>query len=100
MASSPRSTRRAADLGWYVLLTVLSRIGQNSQERNVKKVLGLIRRAGDEGLTKTALCRETQWLTAQERAGIINTLVDSEQVQVVQDERKGKGQRAGKYRAL
>lgn len=99
-----------SDLAWALELvncqcqalcsSISSRIGQNSQERNVKKVLGLIRRAGDEGLTKTALCRETQWLTAQERAGIIATLVDSEQVQVIQDERKGKGQRAAKYRAF
>ena len=42
-------------------------------------------------VTKISLCRETQWRISQERAGIINTLVDSEQVQVVQDERKGKG---------
>ena len=63
-------------------------------------MLGFFRRAGDAGLTKNILFCEPEWLTAQERAGIIATLVDSEQVQVIQDERKGKGQRAGMYRAL
>jgi len=66
---------------------VSRRIGQNDKERNTKKVYELIREC-DTGIPKNLLTRKTQWLTSQERSGIITTLIDSEQIRVVEQKRK------------
>lgn len=56
------------------------RISENSQEKNVKKVLELIRVAGPRGVMRSNLTRNTQWLGKKERDSIIMTLVESEQI--------------------
>ena len=73
---------------------VSRRIGQNEKERNTKRVYELIREC-DDGLPKHALTRKTQWLTALERKGIIDTLVDAELIYRA-DQAEGRQRAAGR----
>lgn len=79
--------------------SVLQRIGKNSTERTAKEVLRIIRSSGPSGITGTRLYRETMWLSSNDRKSVLSTLIDSDQVGVVAEERKGKGPRAVTYLA-
>lgn len=62
-------------------------VADNEHERDVLKVLGLIRRAGASGLSQRDLSRRTQWLTSRRRNEILTDLLHSERIG--RAERKG-----------
>lgn len=69
---------------------VSRRIGQNEKERNTKRVYELIREC-DNGILRSVLTRKTQWLNTQERASILQTLKDSDQIREVSIPAEGEG---------
>lgn len=77
------------------------RIGRNVTERNLKKVLRIIREAGPEGLYGTEFNRKTQWLSLTERSAIVETLIDSGQIQGPKEKgKKGRGPKPNIFRVL
>ena len=58
-------------------------VASNQVEAEVKRVLGIIARAGEAGLTTSDITRRCQFITTQRRRDILQTLVDSGQVEVV-----------------
>lgn len=56
-------------------------VADNNTEANHKRVLDIVRRAGQSGLTGNEFSRRTQFLNRRERADILQSLEDSGQVQ-------------------
>jgi len=63
-----------------ILFVAEQRVGENKQERNLKKVLLVISEAGLEGITRNDLTRRFQWLLDRDRKEIIATLETTGQV--------------------
>ncbi|MFZ1413008.1 MAG: PriCT-2 domain-containing protein [Defluviicoccus sp.] len=72
-----RLVRHCADL---TMLEVDRHVADNPTEANHKRVLGIIRNAGDGGLTKSELIRRTQFLDKRQRDDLIGALVESGQL--------------------
>lgn len=81
---------RAGDAAWAIALVrhcaehtmveVERNVADNPVEANHKRVLGIIRTAGEAGLTKNDLVRRTQFLDKRQRDDVIETLVESGQI--------------------
>jgi Protein of unknown function (DUF3987) len=81
---------RAVDAEWAIALVrhcadhtmveVERNVADNPVEANHKRVLGIIRTAGEAGLTKNELARRTQSLDQRQRTDIIGSLVEAGQV--------------------
>jgi hypothetical protein len=62
------------------MVEVERNVADNPIEANHKRVLGIIRAAGEAGLTKNDLVRRTQFLDKRQRDDVIETLVESGQI--------------------
>jgi hypothetical protein len=81
---------RAVDADWAIALVrhcaehtmveVERNVADNPVEANHKRVLGIIRIAGEAGLTKNELARRTQFLDQRQRTDIVGSLVEAGQV--------------------
>jgi hypothetical protein len=69
--------RHCAD---HTMVEVERNVADNPIEANHKRVLGIIRAAGEAGLTKNELARRTQFLDQRQRTDILGSLVEAEQV--------------------
>ena len=56
-------------------------LASNQKESEVKKVLRIIKETAN-GIGKNDLTRKTQWLSRRDRSDILETLVDSGQVEL------------------
>jgi hypothetical protein len=72
-----RLVRHCAD---HTMVEVDRHVADNPTEANHKRVLGIIRNAGDGGLTKSELIRRTQFLDKRQRDELIAALVESGQL--------------------
>ena len=52
-------------------------VADNETERNHKRMLEIIRGAGDDGLSKSELIRRTQFVDKRQRDEILSTLVEA-----------------------
>lgn len=68
----------------YLCDSVDAHISNNEQEKQTKQVLSIIRKHGDT-LWRSDLTRATQRLKPRERVDILQTLVDSGQIEIVQE---------------
>ena len=55
-------------------------VGDNDNDRNRKKVLKVIAKCGEYGLSKSDLTRKTQWLNKQTRTNLVDELLDAEMI--------------------
>jgi hypothetical protein len=62
------------------MIEVDHHVADNPTEANHKRVLGIIRNAGDAGLTRNELARRTQFLDQRQRAELIASLIESGQI--------------------
>jgi hypothetical protein len=69
--------RHCAD---HTMIEVERNVADNPVEANHKRVLGIIRTAGEAGLTKNDLIRRTQFLDKRQRDDVIVTLVEAGQI--------------------
>ena len=67
-------------------------IADNEHEKDLKKILVLIKKSGKKGITKSELTRKTQNLNGKTRNDILTSLLDGEQitVDIEQDAKKPK----------
>jgi hypothetical protein len=72
-----RLVRHCAD---YTMVEVDRHVADNPTEANHKRVLGIIRNAGDAGLTRNELARRTQFLDQRQRGELIASLIESGQI--------------------
>ncbi|HRW60552.1 MAG TPA: DUF3987 domain-containing protein [Defluviicoccus sp.] len=78
---------RAVDAAWaialvrhcaeHTMLEVERNVADNPVEANHKRVLGIIRNAGDGGLTKSELIRRTQFLDKRQRDEMIASMAEA-----------------------
>jgi hypothetical protein len=69
----------------YLCDQIELRISDNEQEQQTKWVLRIIKSANGGSISKSSLTRKTQKLDRRKRDDIINTLIDSSQIQALQD---------------
>lgn len=76
----------AADVAWTCAASMLAEVGErlsdNQREANYKRIAGLIRKAGDKGMTEGRLADRCKAIDARQRGEIVNDLVLSGRVSV------------------
>lgn len=73
---------------------------ENQTDKDRKRVLGVIRAAGESGLTQTALSRAARWLKRKELEEIVQDLQEQELVIIDCADGIGAGRKARVYRAV
>ena len=91
---------REQDAAWAIALVEISvatvirmveeHVADNIVEHNHKRVLGILRNAGPQGITKTELGDKSRFLTRRDRNEILADLLDDETICTVQIPSKGK----------
>ena len=97
----------AVDLSIYLTRRLIwiaqSWIGESDFDRRRKKVLRALGEAGKEGLTMSQLTRRTQNLSVRERKEIIESLLISQEIHMVEqkvEETSGPGRKPTRYASL
>lgn len=62
---------------------IVNQIADNEHQRSYNKVLEIIRKAGRNGIARSELYNRTRWLKTYERNDIIDSLIESERIEVV-----------------
>lgn len=77
-----------------------TRMAENRQERNTKRILKLIADGRRKGISRSAITNKTLDLNKLERDGILETLVDSGRIEKIKppEGKESKGRRAEIYR--
>ena len=71
-------------LGELATRIVEREVSSNQVEAEVKRVFGMIERAGEKGMTTSDITRRCQFITTQRRKDILQTLVESGQVELLE----------------
>jgi hypothetical protein len=86
--------------GNYLTQAVVRNVASNEFERAAKKLLAIIREAGDEGVTQNTITRRTQELNARQRGEILTNLVEGQLVRGERIQGDGADKPTTVYRAL
>jgi hypothetical protein len=94
--------RWGCDLAWALTRDFLDQVSRNVAENKTEatynRMLGIIREAGPEGMSKNAFAMAAKWATRKERDATIESLQEAGQVIVAQI--KGKGRPATRLVAV
>ena len=66
----------------YTIDALSERVSDNSIERNLNKVLKLIKSAKNQEISASELTKRTQFLSSRERNDIIESLISSDQIEI------------------
>lgn len=69
---------------------IRANVGDNDHDRNRKKLLSVIQKAGRNGIRKSSLTRKTQWTNKRTRDDLLTELIEAEQVLEL-DDKSGNG---------
>ena len=87
------AARWACSLSEYLTARMISLayqwVAENAFDAKRKQLLRIVRRAGAEGVTRTALCRNTRAIPTRERAEIIDALIVCGDIEVIEETTKG-----------
>tara|TARA_Y100000593_G_scaffold79864_1_gene148842 strand:+ start:844 stop:3165 length:2322 start_codon:yes stop_codon:yes gene_type:complete len=105
-AIEPRITAQAAQWGcelvWHLAVQLSSACGlfmsENLIEKHTKRVLGIIRQAGEAGIARNELTHKTLWLKRHDRESILDSLTESESIDLVRLETAGRPKAVYTYR--
>ncbi len=84
----------------YVAHLASDHIADNRHERAVNQVLGILRDAQGEWVTKSQLARQLRGLSGRDRSQILDDLVNAQEAVEMRAERGGSGKVTQHYRIL
>lgn len=66
-----------------LVTAVIDRISDNEHQRSLNRILTIVRKRGPAGISRSSLYNQTRWLKTYERNDIIETLVESNLILIV-----------------